>query len=204
MRVGERLPSALTDVRDASTLGERTGAGFIGVRNGAVTTQCGTAARFAGIRCGATWREAPPLGFVRPPTWGMTHLGIESEAIKRLRARPLPRKVNRADLGLRPKRRNQRTLASPGHCRSSVSSPPCRRATADAGLEPRPEPGCDRLCSSRTKRSDHARPICLGDAGTAVTHTKQHAARPLFAGSATSDLGALDQLPVSVGKARHI
>ncbi len=52
-----------------------------------------------------------------------------------------------------PPRGKAMMLLSPGSLSASVSSPPCSRATADARLRPSPEPGFERLCSSRTKRS---------------------------------------------------
>src|ERR1035441_1848787 len=52
-----------------------------------------------------------------------------------------------------PPRGKAMTLLSPGWLSASVNSPPCSRATAEARLRPSPEPGCERLCSRRTKRS---------------------------------------------------
>src|ERR1700716_1600152 len=54
-------------------------------------------------------------------------------------------------------RGSEMTVLRPGWLSSSLSSPPWRRATAEARLRPNPEPGFERLCSSRTKRST-ARP----------------------------------------------
>ncbi len=50
-------------------------------------------------------------------------------------------------------RGSEMIVLRPGWLSSSFSSPPCRRATAEARLSPKPDPGCDRLCSRRTKRS---------------------------------------------------
>src|SRR4029078_1348169 len=52
-----------------------------------------------------------------------------------------------------PRRGNAMILFRPGLLSANTSSPPCKRATAAARLSPSPEPGCERLCSSRTKRS---------------------------------------------------
>src|SRR5512144_2305574 len=52
-----------------------------------------------------------------------------------------------------PRRGKAMMLFSPGLFSANTSSPPCKRATAAARLKPSPEPGCERLCSSRTKRS---------------------------------------------------
>src|SRR6185369_16859528 len=52
-----------------------------------------------------------------------------------------------------PRRGKAMMLFRPGLLSANTSSPPCKRATAAARLKPSPEPGCDRLCSSRTKRS---------------------------------------------------
>ena len=62
----------------------------------------------------------------------------------------------------------------PGWASPSRRSPPCSVATAEARLNPRPEPGWVRLASSRTNRSTACLRSASGNAGPMVGDAEQH------------------------------
>ena len=74
---------------------------------------------------------------------------------------------------LRPAARQDQRGPQPRPLSSSRNSPPCRRATAEARLSPSPEPGSERLCSSRTKRSTACSRSCFRDARAVIRHAEQ-------------------------------